>query len=158
MTGSRKIENFDWNPESIEQLKKLWDEGHSTSSIAVQMSIPTKNAVVGKANRLGLKPRKKKTPPRAASIVRSRETRKSPFVKPLLASIPAPQLPSRSLEAPKGTLIPFMKMTYRTCRSVEGHEMVGPHRMALYCNNPKADEQSFCPYHQSIYYRQDVKR
>ena len=47
---------MDWNDEMIARLSALWDEGHSTAEIGRQMGI-TKNAVVGKAHRLNLKPR-----------------------------------------------------------------------------------------------------
>jgi len=44
---------MDWTPESIERLKALWAEGHSTAEIGRRMGI-SKNAVVGKAHRLSL--------------------------------------------------------------------------------------------------------
>lgn len=47
---------MDWNDEMITRLGALWDEGHSTAEIGRRMGI-TKNAVVGKAHRLNLKPR-----------------------------------------------------------------------------------------------------
>jgi len=45
-----------WTPELMEQLAVLWAEGHSTAEIGRRMGI-SKNAVVGKAHRLQLKPR-----------------------------------------------------------------------------------------------------
>lgn len=151
-----KVKNFDWNPENIEKLGQLWDGGFSATSIALQMGGDlTRNAIMGKAHRLGLKARKKPTSQRVVSILDAKR-RKTPFVKPLLAAIPAPKLVPR-LDPPNAPLVPFLKLNYRTCRSVEGYEMVGAHQMALYCSNPKEAEESFCPYHQKIYYRQDVR-
>jgi GcrA cell cycle regulator len=44
-----------WTSERIEQLKTLWDEGKSASQIAEAMGDGlTRNAVIGKAHRLGL--------------------------------------------------------------------------------------------------------
>lgn len=42
-----------WTPERIEELKRLWDAGHSASEIGKQLGV-SKNAVVGKAHRLKL--------------------------------------------------------------------------------------------------------
>ncbi|HLJ63603.1 MAG TPA: GcrA family cell cycle regulator [Stellaceae bacterium] len=45
-----------WSPELIERLGALWRAGLSTAEIGRQLGV-TKNAVVGKAHRLLLKPR-----------------------------------------------------------------------------------------------------
>ncbi|WP_119169103.1 GcrA family cell cycle regulator [Algihabitans albus] len=42
-----------WTPERIDELKRLWDAGHSASEIGKQLGV-SKNAVVGKAHRLKL--------------------------------------------------------------------------------------------------------
>jgi GcrA cell cycle regulator len=49
-----------WDDESrVSYLKQLWTEGLSASQIArVMGSGLTRNAVIGKAHRLGLEPRK----------------------------------------------------------------------------------------------------
>ena len=45
-----------WNTQKVEDLKKLWNEGVATSQIGEQLGF-TKNAVIGKAFRLGLERR-----------------------------------------------------------------------------------------------------
>jgi GcrA cell cycle regulator len=45
-----------WNDEKIGKLKKLWQEGLTTGEIGKRLGV-SKNAVVGKAHRLGLKGR-----------------------------------------------------------------------------------------------------
>lgn len=45
-----------WNEEKIAKLKKLWQEGLTTGEIGKRLGV-SKNAVVGKAHRLGLKGR-----------------------------------------------------------------------------------------------------
>ena len=42
-----------WNPELIEQLTQQWDAGMSITQIGKNLGM-TRNAVVGKAHRLGL--------------------------------------------------------------------------------------------------------
>jgi len=47
-----------WTDERIESLRKYWDEGLSASQIAEKLGEGvTRNAVIGKAHRLGLQSR-----------------------------------------------------------------------------------------------------
>lgn len=48
-----------WTDERVEQLKIAWDNGHSASQIAAMAEFKgaTRNAIIGKANRLGLSSR-----------------------------------------------------------------------------------------------------
>jgi len=67
-----------WNTQKVEDLKKLWNEGVATSRIGEQLGF-TKNAVIGKAFRLGLERRqnsRKKTAhsPSVSSVTMYRET------------------------------------------------------------------------------------
>ena len=67
-----------WNTQKVEDLKKLWNEGVATSRIGEQLGF-TKNAVIGKAFRLGLERRqnsRKKTTPtqQLSSTTMYRET------------------------------------------------------------------------------------
>lgn len=59
-----------WTDERIEELKVLWAEGLTTGEIGKRLGV-SKNAVVGKAHRLGLKgrpsPIKKAKQPRPAA-------------------------------------------------------------------------------------------
>lgn len=44
-----------WTDERVELLTKLWSEGKSASEIAAELGEVTRNAVIGKINRMGLK-------------------------------------------------------------------------------------------------------
>lgn len=46
-----------WTDERVELLKELWGKGLSASQIAVQLGGVSRNAVIGKAHRLGLESR-----------------------------------------------------------------------------------------------------
>ncbi len=46
-----------WTEERIERLRNLWEEGLTASQIAEDMGGVSRNAVIGKAHRLGLKSR-----------------------------------------------------------------------------------------------------
>lgn len=43
-----------WTEERIEKLKNLWGSGKTAAEIAEDLGGVTRNAVIGKANRLGL--------------------------------------------------------------------------------------------------------
>ncbi|MFT8418557.1 MAG: GcrA family cell cycle regulator [Acetobacter sp.] len=78
---------MEWSEEIIAQLKDLWAEGLSTAEIGRRLSI-TKNAVVGKAHRLGL-------PPRPSPIRRNGSKPKTATDKP-----EAPTTAAAAQEAP----------------------------------------------------------
>ena len=46
-----------WTDERIERLKKMWKDGATASQIADELGGVSRNAVIGKAHRLGLEPR-----------------------------------------------------------------------------------------------------
>src|SRR5215212_9458494 len=46
-----------WTDERIERLKELWSQGMTASQIADELGGVSRNAVIGKAHRLGLQSR-----------------------------------------------------------------------------------------------------
>jgi|TARA_B100001540_G_C15725750_1_gene605214 GcrA cell cycle regulator len=63
-----------WTYERIEKLKKLWEEGLTASRIAAELGDVTRNAVIGKAHRLGLSGRMaSKSPSSGISIIRKKK-------------------------------------------------------------------------------------
>ncbi|RIV82662.1 GcrA cell cycle regulator, partial [Aurantiacibacter xanthus] len=46
-----------WTDERIAQLTKMWEGGATASQIAEELGDVSRNAVIGKAHRLGLKAR-----------------------------------------------------------------------------------------------------
>nr|MDP8994535.1 GcrA family cell cycle regulator [Pseudomonadota bacterium] len=46
-----------WTEERIERLKELWSKGMTASQIAEELGGVSRNAVIGKAHRLGLQAR-----------------------------------------------------------------------------------------------------
>ncbi|WP_130731420.1 GcrA family cell cycle regulator [Komagataeibacter xylinus] len=95
---------MEWTEETIARLRDLWQQGLSTAEIGRQLSV-TKNAVVGKAHRLGLKPRPspirraaKATPPadaatQAAPVAPPAAVapKKEAAPAPVVAAAPAPE-------------------------------------------------------------------
>lgn len=80
-----------WTDERIDQLKSLWEKGLTASQIADDLGGVSRNAVIGKAHRLGLKSR--------PSPVKSADA-KAPAKKPAPAA-KAP--PAKSAPARKAT-------------------------------------------------------
>ena len=72
-----------WTHDRIEILKKLWEEGLTASRIATELGDVTRNAVIGKAHRLGLAGRmQSKSSASSISIVRKK--RHSPHNKKII--------------------------------------------------------------------------
>lgn len=75
--------SFDWTTEATAQLRRFWTEGRTTAEIGRRLGIG-KNAVIGKARRLGL--------PSRPSPIRAKGTGKAPR-KQALPPIHGPVLP-----------------------------------------------------------------
>jgi len=46
-----------WTDSQVDELRKLWDGSHTAAQIGRMLGV-SKNAVIGKANRLGLSPKR----------------------------------------------------------------------------------------------------
>lgn len=73
--------NHPWTDNDVERLRRLWDEGHSGGVIAREFGI-SRNAVIGKAYRLGL--------PQRTTLVRNKTTTVFAERSPWRASKPKP--------------------------------------------------------------------
>lgn len=87
-----------WTDEKVGELRRLWDTGYSASAIGRQIGL-SKNAVIGKAHRLGLKPRpspiKRRLPTPALATPL---TRPEPTPEP--APMPMPPAPQERANGP----------------------------------------------------------
>ncbi|UNK78442.1 GcrA family cell cycle regulator [Sphingopyxis granuli] len=91
-----------WTDERIEQLRSMWEKGLTASQIADELGGVSRNAVIGKAHRLGLKSRP--SPVKATEKVKS--ARSAPAPKPAAPTpSPAPRAaepaPARPAPAPR---------------------------------------------------------
>ncbi|MGB3471195.1 MAG: GcrA family cell cycle regulator [Erythrobacter sp.] len=107
-----------WTDERIGTLKKMWEGGSTASQIAEELGGVSRNAVIGKAHRLGLKSRpspvkaneKKKAAKKAASKTAS-PSKKAADTAPKAAAKPAVKPAAKAekpaaaptAEAPKAT-------------------------------------------------------
>ncbi len=89
-----------WTDERIATLKKMWEGGATASQIAEELGGVSRNAVIGKAHRLGLKSR--------PSPVKANEKKAA---SPAAATAPAAKKPSlqRAAAEPKAPAVPAPK-------------------------------------------------
>ncbi|MCK5623387.1 MAG: global cell cycle regulator GcrA-like protein [Alphaproteobacteria bacterium] len=119
---------MEWTEERVARLKGLWGEGRTASQIAATLGDVTRNAVIGKAHRLGLKGRP--SPIRKEKVATP---------APKLARRPAAQTPARP-----------SRVSDRQCHWPLGHPREpGFH----FCGAPAIDDKPYCAEHCNIAYR-----
>lgn len=92
-----------WTDERIDQLKKLWEKGNTASQIAEELGGVSRNAVIGKAHRLGLKSRPspvKSGDKKAKTARKAKEKVAKPKTK---AAAPTPTKKSPAQAAPQAS-------------------------------------------------------
>jgi GcrA cell cycle regulator len=167
----------DWSPERENNLRALIAEGLSGGAIGDRLGI-TRNAVLGKAMRLGLKvglspgtyqrskARKAPPPPRnqkvsLAPVSRAKAApspvRKSPPAPPPAPKPPAPKRVAVAPTLPTSAPIPFIGRTALQCSAIVGDVRASP---AMCCGAPvkwredskgKHGPSSWCAYHHAEY-------
>jgi len=78
-----------WTDERIEKLTKMWEGGATASQIADELGAVSRNAVIGKAHRLGLKARPSPVKPV------EKDAKAKPQAKKAKAPAPAPSAPAK---------------------------------------------------------------
>ena len=131
-----------WTHERIEYLKKLWEAGHTASNIATELGGITRNAVIGKAHRLGLSGRmKSKSKVSSVSIVRRKKmpaNRNSKIIE-LTTSVSEPMNP-----------ISFAGIKDGLCRWPLGE----PEDLDFkFCGRSSNDGVVYCDEHHSLAYQ-----
>jgi GcrA cell cycle regulator len=114
-----------WTEERIDRLKKMWHDGSTASQIADELGGVSRNAVIGKAHRLGLEQRPspvkpgeemKKAPPAPAAAAAA-PTAAKPAARaqtPRAAETAAPAAPAARPPQPSGPRISAHDMQYRS--------------------------------------------
>jgi GcrA cell cycle regulator len=77
-----------WTEERIERLKKMWHDGSTASQIADELGGVSRNAVIGKAHRLGLEARPSPVKP---GEEKEKQAAAAPAPKPAPVERPAPK-------------------------------------------------------------------
>ena len=131
-----------WTPERESKLRALWKKGHTASQIAALIGGTTRNAVIGKANRLNLEARavskKHSTTPKAklennVEIKQEKLSRKARFKSLLLDKNFEPENPKKLEE-----------LAEDTCKWPIGH----PYEEQFYfCGRKPMEKFSYCKLH-----------
>lgn len=123
----RDSTSFDWNASALATLKTMLAAGHSSREIAERLG-PTRNAVIGKIHRLGLRyPDKPRKPP----LRRPRKPKPLPFI----ARRPKPR---RKSSGP----VHFRDLEQHHCRWIPGQPST-----QLYCGAERVEGSSYCNSH-----------
>jgi GcrA cell cycle regulator len=97
--------SMSWSDERIEQLKALWAKGMTASQIADDLGSVSRNAVIGKAHRLGLQARPSPVKPNEpAPAPKAKASR--PASEPIETDAPAPQPKAAPAVAPAAPVQP----------------------------------------------------
>lgn len=124
-----------WTPAKVAELQRLWPEGESTSAIGRKLGM-TKNAVLGKAHRLGL-------PSRPSPILPPLE---APPTKAEALRLPAAEATPAAAPAPEEASPPSSR---HACQWIEGEPSVDD---ACKCGAPALAGRSYCPRHMARAY------
>lgn len=146
-----KIEEtkMSWNEENVGKLRELWDQGLPTAQIGKLLGF-TKNAVVGKAHRIGLE--RRPSPIRRTAVKPDRKKARSPVIPKLNfeTSKERTNIPNKetvSFQPALNNL--FVQPKKRGCEWPEGHPDEPDFR---FCEKERFEEKPYCLNHCTIAY------
>lgn len=133
---------FAWTVETEDALRRLWAAGSSCSQIAEKLRAPSRNAIAGKAMRLGLRRR----PPEAAGEIFRRKS-----VAPAARKTPTPVAPNTAPSVRKAAPVaaspppvPLLALSACHCRWPIGD----PSEAGFgFCSAPKITGKPYCAAH-----------
>src|SRR4051812_13223265 len=80
-----------WTEERIERLKKMWHDGSTASQIADELGGGSRNALIGKAHRLGLEQRPSPVKPGEEAAKKPAAAAAAPAPAPAPKPAPEPE-------------------------------------------------------------------
>ena len=133
-----------WNESNVARLKELWDQGLPTAQIGKLLGF-TKNAVVGKAHRIGLE--RRPSPIRRTAVKPDRKKARSPIV-PTLKFEASKEEPKRETFQPTVKNL-FANHTKRGCEWPEGHPDESDFK---FCGKDRFEDKPYCIDHCAVAY------
>ena len=137
-----------WDDNNVAKLRDLWDQGLPTAQIGKLLGF-TKNAVVGKAHRIGLE--RRPSPIRRTAVKPDRKKARSPVMPKLnFEKASEPEITNRE----PTTFQPVVKNLFNTsqkrgCEWPEGHpDEAGFH----FCGKDRFEEKPYCLDHCAVAY------
>ena len=89
-----------WTDERIKKLTKMWESGATASQIADELGGVSRNAVIGKAHRLGLKARPSPVKPNEKEVKAKTAKKAKPAAPPAPAKEAKPAKPAKAEPKP----------------------------------------------------------
>ncbi len=132
---------MEWTEERVAELKELWAQGYSARQIAEKLGGITRNAVIGKANRMGL------SKPTKSSLTRQRKRqegteRRRPVEEDVMVLTP-------------DSGVSILTLTTATCRWPIGHP--GEENF-FFCGARAKSGQPYCDAHSRLAYQTPAPR
>ena len=137
-----------WNDSNVARLKELWDQGLPTAQIGKLLGF-TKNAVVGKAHRIGLE--RRPSPIRRTAVKPDRKKARSPIV-PTLKFEASKEDPKEVIK--QQTFQPAVKNLFtnqikRGCEWPDGHPDESGFK---FCGKDRFEDKPYCIDHCAVAY------
>ena len=136
-------DNTPWPPERVEELQRLWAAGSTAATIALKLRV-TKNAVVGKAKRIGL-PSREHPSRRRGFVLPKQGSRATPNWRLSAAKHAASRPPSEIPARPPPVIAPYD----RTCQWPIGEPDGEDFRL---CGTEAPAGAPYCTEHHAIAY------
>jgi GcrA cell cycle regulator len=143
---------MEWTDERTNLLRTLWLQGQTASQIAERLGGVTRNAVIGKAHRLGLSSRpspiRQRPAGRPAHQPAPPSAPRSPIIEPAAPAVAAAPLP-QPVPAPAPTRTAKAAPGSRACMWPVGDpKQPGFH----FCGAPAEPSRPYCAQHCSVAY------
>ncbi len=138
-----------WNESNVERLRDLWDQGLPTAQIGKLLGF-TKNAVVGKAHRIGLE--RRPSPIRRTAVKPDRKKARSPIIPKLnfetvKEEVNETQKPEKNFQPTVKNL--FTNNIKRGCEWPEGHPDESDFK---FCGKERFEDKPYCLKHCAVAY------
>ena len=138
-----------WDDNNVSKLRELWDQGLPTAQIGKLIGF-TKNAVVGKAHRIGLE--RRPSPIRRTAVKPDRKKARSPIIPKLNFEVKKEEVKESLVH--QQTFQPvvknlFAKSVKRGCEWPEGHPDESDFK---FCGKKRFEDKPYCIDHCAVAY------
>ena len=138
-----------WDDNNVSKLRELWDQGLPTAQIGKLLGF-TKNAVVGKAHRIGLE--RRPSPIRRSAVKPDRKKARSPIIPKLNFEIEKGE--AKEIQVVQKNFHPvvknlFTKNVKRGCEWPEGHPDETDFK---FCGKERFEDKPYCIEHCAVAY------
>ena len=133
-----------WDDNNVSKLRELWDQGLPTAQIGKLLGF-TKNAVVGKAHRIGLE--RRPSPIRRTAVKPDRKKARSPIIPKLnfeIAKKEETAIPISQQNFQPVVKNLFTKTLKRGCEWPEGHPDESDFK---FCGKERFEDKPYCIDH-----------